>query len=280
MEVSLKNVSYQYQRQNKKVIDSISLDIKEGTINGILGKSGSGKTTLLELLVALRTPTEGIIKIGDYINSRETNIKNINDFRFQVGIVFQFPEEQIFNRTVREELELGMKFFNYKLDQLEDRVKNVLTMVGLDQSYLEINPLKLSNGEKRRVALASILIFNPKILILDEPTIGLDDFNKKNFIRLIKTLKQRYHKTIIIATHDTEVLHQLADYIHVLHDGKIVLEGDKYEVFKQEKKLNKYHIKVPKMISFANEVYERQHIKMLYRDEINDLIKDIYRYAR
>lgn len=280
MEIKFNDVSYRFQYCNSNALDNINISIKEGMINGILGKSGSGKTTLLELLAALRTPSSGSIQVGKFINSKDNKIKDMNNFHFQVGFVFQFPEEQIFNKTVRQELEMGMKFFNYKLNQLSKRVVDALTMVGLNESYLDINPRKLSSGEKRRVALASVLIFNPQVLVLDEPTIGLDSQSKKSFIRLLKTLKQRYHKTIIIATHDTGMLHQLVDYIFVLNDGKIVLQGDKYEVFKQDKLLRKYYIEVPKIMKFSSLVYEKKNIKLGYRDDINDLIKDIYRHAR
>lgn len=282
MEVNVNNVSYTYLNVGKNacVLQDINMSIKEGKITGIVGRTGSGKTTLLEMIEALRLPTKGNIKIGDYVLEKDKKIENINDLRFNVGLVFQTPEEQFFNFTVQEELELGMRFFGYKLQKLDKRVIDALIMVGLDESYLSKNPLNLSNGEKRKVALASILIFNPEILVLDEPTIGLDDENKKAFIRLIRTLKQRYNKTIIIASHDTEMLHKIVDYVYVIDNKKIVLEGTKYEVFKQVKLLKKYGIKVPKVIEFSDKVLTKKNVKIGYRDEINDLIKDIYRYVR
>lgn len=282
MEVNVNNVSYTYLNVGKNacVLKDINMSIKEGKITGIVGRTGSGKTTLLEMIEALRLPTKGNIKIGDYVLEKDKKIENINDLRFNVGLVFQTPEEQFFNFTVQEELELGMRFFGYKLQKLDKRVIDALIMVGLDESYLSKNPLNLSNGEKRKVALASILIFNPEILVLDEPTIGLDDENKKAFIRLIRTLKQRYNKTIIIASHDTEMLHKIVDYVYVIDNKKIVLEGTKYEVFKQVKLLKKYGIKVPKVIEFSDKVLTKKNVKIGYRDEINDLIKDIYRYVR
>ena len=153
-------------------------------------------------------------------------------------------------------------------------------MVGLDPSYLDKNPQTLSNGEKRKVALASILVLNPSILVLDEPTIGLDSESASNFIKLLRLLKRRYNKTIIIASHNTELLHKIVDYLYVINDGKVVLEGNKYDVFKQEKILKKYGIKVPKIMEFSNTVLEKKNKKIGYRDEINDLIKDIYRYVK
>ena len=153
-------------------------------------------------------------------------------------------------------------------------------MVGLDQSYLNKNPFKLSNGEKRKLALAEVLILNPKVILLDEPTIGLDSKSKNDILKLLRLLKNRYNKTIIIATHDIEFIHKIVDYIYVLDNKEIVMEGDKYSIFKQEKKLNKIGIRVPYTISFSNKVLESKKIKIGYRDDINDLIKDIYRYVK
>ena len=153
-------------------------------------------------------------------------------------------------------------------------------MVGLNDSYLKRDPLTLSNVEMRKVALASILIYNPKVLFLDEPTVGFDEENKKSFLKLIKRLKKRYHKTIIMVSHDIEFIHKFADEILVLDNGKLITQGDKYEVFKQEKRMKEIGLTVPKMIQFSNLVYEKKGKKIGYRDEINDLIKDIYRYVK
>ncbi len=279
MEIKLEDVSYRYHGEKKNCLNHINMKINHGEIVAILGKSGSGKTTLIELLASLRTPSEGVITVGNYIISNDIT-PNKNEFNFDVGVVSQFPEEQFLKKTVRKELEMEMKFFNYRLDQVEKRMKDALLMVGLEEKYLDISSSKLSYGEKRKLALASILVFNPKVLILDDPMIGLNQSDKNKMIHLLTMLKKRYHKTIIIATHDTEFIHKLVDYIYVLDDGKIVLEGDKYSVFQNEKLLQKCHIQLPKTIAFSQAVYHRRNIKIGYRDDINDLIKDIYRYAK
>lgn len=283
MEIKFNNVDFVYDKvnyQKKEVLNNINLSFPEGKITGIVGKSGSGKTTMLELIDGLLLPSNGNIQVGNFLLEKNSKNKNMNDLRFQVGLVFQFPEDQIFNDTVKQELEMGLKFYNYKLDKIEKRTLDALKMVGLDESYLDKNPMNLSNGEKRKIAIASILMINPEVLILDEPTIGLDPESKNNFMKLLRILKNRFHKTILIVSHDTDFLLPIVDHVVVLHDKKVVLEGTKYDVFKQVKKLKQYGVKTPQVIEFSDKVLQKKKIKIGYRDEINDLIKDIYRYAK
>lgn len=281
MEVKFNNVYYTYNEKtplSKLVLGNINITFKEGTINGIIGRSGSGKTTMIELINALILPTKGNITVGSKVISRTRKIKNINNLRYRIGLVFQYPEEQFFCKTVKEEIEFGMKYFKKNVKSMEKHVSDALLMVGLDDSYLTRNPYTLSSGEMRKVAIASILAFNPKIVILDEPTIGLDNSSKENLIRIIKLLKNRYHKTIIIVSNDTDMLHRISDHIVLLDKGKIILEGSKYEVFKQD--IEKYGIKKPKIIEFEELVYKEKKIKIGLRDDINDLMKDVYRYVK
>ena len=281
MEVKFNNVYYTYNEKtplSKLVLGDINTTFKEGTINGIIGRSGSGKTTMIELINALILPTKGNIMVGSKVISRTRKIKNINNLRYRIGLVFQYPEEQFFCKTVKEEIEFGMKYFKKNVKSIEKHVSDALLMVGLDDSYLTRNPYTLSSGEMRKVAIASILAFNPKIVILDEPTIGLDNSSKENLIKIIKLLKNRYHKTVIIVSNDTDMLHKISDHIVLLDKGKIILEGSKYEVFKQD--IEKYGIKKPKIIEFEELVYKEKKIKIGLRDDINDLMKDVYRYVK
>lgn len=283
MEIKFCNVGYIYNKDtvfSNSVLKGIDLNLKKGKIYSIVGKGGSGKTTILELINGLILPTSGYVDISNFRLEENKRIKNINDLRVKVGLVFQFPEDQFFCGTVKKEIEFGMSCFNYKTKSMDKRISDSLIMVGLDDSYLERDPLTLSYGEMRLVAIASILAFNPSVIVLDEPTIGLDAQNKKMLIRLIKMLRTRYSKTIIVVSHDTDLLLKISDEVSVLENGKIVLSGNKYDVLSNEKILKRNNIKVPDLIKFSNLVKKKKGIKIGYRDEINDLIKDIYRYVK
>ncbi len=275
MEVKFNNVEYYIS--DKKIIDKIDVKILKNQINVILGSNGSGKTTLIEMLNALIYPTNGNVKVGDFTISCDNKIRNIGDLRFNVGLIYQFSEDQFFCETVKKEISFGLEFFNYDKSKIDKRVKDALKMVELKEDYLKRDPFSLSTGEMRRVAIASVLAINPEIIVLDEPTIGLDYQGKKNLIKILKTIKRRYNKTIVIVSHDIEFIHQLADYIFVLNKGHIILEGDKYEVFKQDKILKQNGILVPKIIDFELTVLNDKKVKLGYRDNLNDLIKDILR---
>lgn len=281
MEVKFNHVFYVYNEKtplSKMVLGDINTTFKEGKITGIIGKSGSGKTTLIELINALIIPTKGNIQVGSRIISKTRKIKNINNLRYKIGLVFQVPEEQFFCKTVKEEIEFGMKYFKKSVKSIEKHVSDALIMMGLDESYLNRNPFTLSSGEMRKVAIASVLAFNPKIIILDEPTIGLDNKSKENLIKIIKLLKNRYKKTVIVVSNDTDLLLRISDNVILLDKGKIILEGNKYDVFKQD--ISKYGLKRPKIIEFEQLVLEKKGIKIGYRDDINDLMKDVYRYVK
>lgn len=283
MEIKFEHVDFSYQKVNcisKDVLRDLNISFSSGKIHGLVGKSGSGKTTLLELMDSLVLPTKGKIKIGNYKIEAGKKFEDVNDLRFQIGFVFQLPEEQFFNSTVYDELAFGLQFYRYHLNDIQKHISDALKMVGLNDTYLQKNPFHLCNGEKRKIAIAASLVCNPKILLLDEPTVGLDGKSKESLIKLLRMLKNRYHKTIIIASHDTDFLHRIVDDVYVLYNQNIVLSGNKYEVFKNSKDLKKYGVKSPKIIEFSNKVLEKKKVKIGYRDEINDLIKDIYRYVK
>lgn len=283
MEIKFCDVSFGYDNGTlikDAILENINLVFETGNIYGIIGKSGSGKSTLLQMINGLLLPTSGKIMVGKYKLQSDSKQKNLKQLRSNIGFVFQSPEEQFFCSTVREEIEYGMKNFDVKLNVMEKQTSDALKMVGLTDDYLDYDPFSLSHGEMRKVALASILAYNPKIIILDEPTVGLDDNGKKNLIKIIRNLKLRYKKTVIIVSHDTDFLLKITDQIVLLDDGKVLLSGNKYEVLGNEKILKACNVKVPDILSFSNLVKRKKNIKIGYRDDINDLIKDIYRYVK
>ena len=267
MEVKFDNVSFSYG--DNVVFDGFTCSINSGLISGIIGASGSGKSTMLDLIDGLVTCSNGCVSIGEY--------KVDDSLRRKIGYLFQFSEDQIFNSSVYKEIEFGLKCF--KCSDIDSKIRNAVKLVGFDESILALNPYKLSNGEKRKVAIASILAYDPDVLILDEPTVGLDNISKNSLMKLLKNLKKS-GKTIIIVSHDINFIHKFVDYVYLLKNGGIYLEGNKYDVLSNEEAMSECGLVVPSILHFSNLVYDKKGIKIGYRDEINDLIKDVYRYAK
>lgn len=279
MEIKFKNVTLfknHYCCGERKVLDSVNFNLKEKNIYAFLGNSGSGKTSICELINFLEVPTKGFIKVGNYVNN---GIKrNLNKLRFNVGYVYKRPSDMFVCSTVKKELEFGLKYFKYKIKTKNTRILNSLKMVGLDEEYLNMDPFRLNLNEQKKVALASVLTFNPKVLIIDEPTIGLNDKEKKELIRLLKTLKNKYKKIIILMTKDTDFIYSFVDYIYVLKDGIIIKEGKK-KILMDDKLLEKHDFKVPNLVTFTKKVRDSKH-KINDYDDLSDLIKGVYRSAR
>jgi len=272
MEIKFDKVNFTYKKINyceHEVLKNINIKLKAGKINAIVGKSGSGKTTLLELITGILKPTTGKVLID------EKEIDNLNN-AFDIGYVSQ-DNNQFLQKTVKEELEMLLKLYNYKLKEKKKRINDSLIMVGLNEKYLNLNINNLSSGEKKKLALASALILNPSILIIDEPVIGLDRKTKEELKKIFRILKTRYNKTIIFVSNNLDFVLEVADYIYVLYDKEIVLKGKKIDVLSKTDILKKYGIIGPNITSFENLVLTKKQIKIGYRYEINDLIKDIYR---
>lgn len=272
MEIKFDKVNFTYKKINyceHEVLKNINIKLKAGKINAIVGKSGSGKTTLLELITGILKPTIGKVLID------EKEIDNLNN-AFDIGYVSQ-DNNQFLQKTVKEELEMLLKLYNYKLKEKKKRINDSLIMVGLNEKYLNLNINNLSSGEKKKLALASALILNPSILIIDEPVIGLDRKTKEKLKKIFRILKTRYNKTIIFVSNNLDFVLEVADYVYVLYDKEIVLEGKKIDVLSKTDILKKYGIIGPNITSFENLVLTKKQIKIGYRYEINDLIKDIYR---
>lgn len=259
MAIVFNKVSY------KDKLKNISYTFEEGKITSVLSVSGNGKTLFSYIL-------SGLIKdyTGEVINSYEGR---------NMGYVFQNPEESFIFNNVREEISFGLKKYNYKIDMLDKRIEDSLKMVGLDNSYLDRNPFDLSSGEKCLLALGVVLALNPKLLIIDEPTLYLDNKNMEYLIKLIKKLKNNYHKTIIIFTSDIEFAIRLTDNYVILKNGKIYSSGTSKDLLNNIPRLKSSGIEIPRIIEFINVVNKKKNINLDMTFDIKELMKDIYRHV-
>ena len=279
MEIKFENVSYSYLAGTPLQVDAlidINATILPNKINALIGPSGSGKSTMIELINGLKLPTKGIVYVGKHKLRNNIRIVNANQLRFDIGVVFQNPEDQFFQKTVKKEIEFGMKYFGYKTEKINKRIEDALTMVGLDNSYISRNPFELNGGDKRKVAIASVLAFNPEIIILDEPTNGLDSTSKESLIKLIKMLKEKYNKTIIVVSHDVDILYRFIDNVIILSKGRILLQGNKFDVFKNIDLLTNKGVKVPRIVEFIHKVELKTGKYLGDIDNVDDLTKEIY----
>lgn len=280
MEIKFEQVAYTYHYRTplaKTTLNNLSFTIPKHKITGVMGPVGSGKTTMLSLINALNLPTKGTITVGGYIIKPKMKKEVIKKLRQDVGFVWQRPEEQFFNLTVEAEVMFGLNQISGSSCVKRERLKQALKMVGLNESYLKRNPFTLSSGEQRKVALASVLVFNPKVIILDEPTVGLDGKSKNNLMHLIKRINKRYKKTIIICTHDVDLLQQISEQLVVLKAGELVITGATKQVFNKIKLFKQHKLPLPQINVFINKVKEDKGIKLNDCNDIRELIKDVYR---
>ncbi|MCX7615759.1 MAG: energy-coupling factor transporter ATPase, partial [Clostridiales bacterium] len=223
MPIKIENLTYVYMPNTpfeKKALDDINLEIEDGEFIGLIGHTGSGKSTLIQQLNGLLKPTSGKVYIDDIsITDKGISLKNV---RQKVGIVFQYPEHQLFEETIYKDIAFGPTNLGLSHEEIEKRVKRAMDFVGLDfETYKDRSPFELSGGQKRRVAIAGVLAMEPKVLILDEPTAGLDPKGRDEVLKQIKRMHKEYKMTIIMVSHSMDEVAQLADRLIVLDKGKI-----------------------------------------------------------
>ncbi len=277
MEIKFENVSYYYSKQENEILKDINIQFSTGKIIGIVGPIGSGKTTLLELIKGIKLPRSGNIKIGDLTINKRGISDGVENFFSIIGYLPQFPENNFLYDTVQKEMSYTLEKCNYNPQKRKKHIEQALTMVGLDISYLSRYPFTLSSGEIRKLELAKILACNPKVLLLDEPIMGMDCSDKKKLITILSTIKARYQKTVIIVSNDIDFLNKIADEIVVLKNGNVLVSGEKRKVFKNCELLASENIPLPKVTKFENYVLEKKKVQLGHRTEVNDLVKDILR---
>ena len=259
MGIILDNVSYTYQEGTpfaSAALSDVSLSIEDGSYTAIIGHTGSGKSTILQLLNGLLVPTEGSVRVFDTLITPTSVNKQIRQIRKQVGLVFQFAENQIFEETVLKDVAFGPQNFGVSVEEAEAIAREKLALVGIDESLFERSPFELSGGQMRRVAIAGILAMEPSILVLDEPTAGLDPIGRKELMDLFKKLHQD-GITIVLVTHLMDDVAEFADQVYVMEKGKLVKGGKPSLVFQNVEFMEKIQLGVPKITRFAQRLVDR-----------------------
>ena len=260
MAIAFKSLSYIYDEgmpYAHHALKDINLNIEEGKITAIIGKTGSGKSTLVEHLNALLVPSSGSLEIEDTIILPGKKNKGLKALRKKVGLVFQFSEYKLFEETILKDVAFGPKNYGASEQEAIAKAKLALKMVGIDESYYETSPFDLSGGQKRRIAIAGILALEPKIIVLDEPTAGLDPKGSQEMIDLFVKLNKKAGITVILVTHDNEIVYNYADNTVLMADGEVKYSGNTLELFNDKEKVKEFNILEPKILSVKNALNEK-----------------------
>lgn len=259
MSIKIENLTHVYMPKSpfeKKALDNVNLVIEDGEFLALIGHTGSGKSTLIQHLNGLLEPTSGRILVDDIdITNKEAKLTEI---RKKIGLVFQYPEYQLFEETIEKDIAFGPNNLELSSEEVFRRVKKSMEMVGLDyETYKNVSPFDLSGGQKRRVAIAGVIAMEPKVLILDEPTAGLDPQGRDDILEQIKLLHEKYKMTIVLVSHSMEDVGKLAQRIVVMNKGKVELLGKPSEVFKEVETLEKIGLAVPQVTYLMRVLRER-----------------------
>lgn len=282
MSIVVKNLSYTYgvdSPYEKKALNNINLTINEGDFLGIIGHTGSGKSTFIQHINGLIKVQEGEIQVFDV---KLTNAKkpkpDLRALRNNVGMVFQYPEYQLFEDTVFKDVAFGPKNQGLSTEEIAQRVEEAINLVGLDYETIKDRaPFELSGGQKRRVAIAGIIAMKPKVLILDEPTAGLDPYGKEQILALISHLKEKSSSTIIVISHDIDEITRFATRLIVFNDGEIAFDIPMKELFKHREELVKMGLDIPLAVQIANSLRENGVAVSNDVVTIQDLLREIAR---
>lgn len=280
--IEIKHLTYIYSRKTpyeKKALDDVNLCIEEGSFVGIVGATGSGKSTLIQHL-------NGLIKVQDKKTSSvvvqgmsATDKKTLKNLRFKVGMVFQYPEYQLFADTVEKDVAFGPKNMKLSKEEIDARVRKAMDVVGLDyDQFASRSPFDLSGGEKRRAAIAGVIAMQPEILVLDEPVAGLDPAGREEILALVKKLQEEVSPTIILVSHNMDDIAVMADRIIALEDGKVVMDGTPKEVFSDRKRVEEIGLDVPFATSLSDEFIARGYDlpkDIISLDELADALSKI-----
>lgn len=259
MDIKLQQVSYAYAAGTpfeKRALYDVDLTIPSGSYQAIIGHTGSGKSTILQHLNAILKPTTGTVQIGEKRIDAGQKPKELKSVRQRVGIVFQFPEHQLFEETVEKDIMFGPMNFGVPEEEARRRAHELVGLLGLPEQVLEKSPFDLSGGQMRRVAIAGVLAMDPEVLVLDEPTAGLDPRGRKEIMNLFARLHREKGLTTVLVTHSMEDAARYADRIAIMHSGKCVVEGTPQEVFAQTELLEDFRLELPQSVKLQRTIEE------------------------
>ncbi len=264
MQINLNKIDYTYNKGTvfeKRVLKNVTLKLKERAYNVIVGKTGSGKSTLIEHMNGLLVPNSGEVIVDETIitfpkNKKEKKelAKKLREIRKDVAVLFQFSEQQLFETTVLKDIMFAPLNYGVNEEEARKNAIDLVKLVGLSEDYLEKSPFELSGGEMRKVALCGVLALNPKVLILDEPTVGLDYKSREDIMNLIKELQQKRSMTIVLVTHNMDYVLKYADKIFVLNKGELDFSGTAEELFSNKQILEKNSLDLPEVLKFYKEL--------------------------
>lgn len=259
MGIALENVNFTYQEGTplaSAALSDVSLTIEDGSYTALIGHTGSGKSTILQLLNGLLVPSQGSVRVFDTLITSTSKNKDIRQIRKQVGLVFQFAENQIFEETVLKDVAFGPQNFGVSEEDAVKTAREKLALVGIDESLFDRSPFELSGGQMRRVAIAGILAMEPAILVLDEPTAGLDPLGRKELMTLFKKLHQS-GMTIVLVTHLMDDVAEYANQVYVMEKGRLVKGGKPSDVFQDVVFMEEVQLEVPKITAFCKRLADR-----------------------
>ena len=274
MQISLKNVSYTYNYKTpyaREVLKDINLKIDEGSYTVIVGKTGSGKSTLIEHINGLLLPTKGEVAVDNILitnpqskKERRELAKKLKILRQDVAVLFQFSEQQLFETSVLKDIIFAPLNYGVAEEKAILKAKELIKLVGLDESYLDKSPFELSGGEMRKVALCGVLALEPKVLILDEPTVALDYQSREEIMAMVKRFKEEFDMTIVLVTHNMDYVLEYADKVFVLKNGEISFEGKVEDLFLNEQVLKENSLELPEVLKFYKKL------------EANNILLDVF----
>ncbi|MCG7338318.1 energy-coupling factor transporter ATPase [Staphylococcus sp. ACRSN] len=281
MTVNFNKVSYVYQKGTPfehRALRDIVTEFEQGKYYAIIGQTGSGKSTLIQHFNGLLKPSQGTMSINDIKITPKTKDKYLMPLRKRVGVVFQFPEAQLFEDTVEREILFGPNNFNMPLSEVKERAFRLLLEFGFSRDVLQQSPFQMSGGQMRKIAITSILAMNPDIVILDEPTAGLDPKSQKQIMQMIKNLQMRHNKTIILVTHEMNDVARYSDEVKIMRDGQIVESCSPRKLFSNSNYVESLNLDVPNIVKLQRDIEAKHQIKFnkvsLTEDEFVEMYKE------